>query len=168
MTEAIDDLARRVAVLEDIAAIRALKARYLRAADLKLIDDIRDCFDPMGAVIAYEDFPVLDRDGFVAAFRDLACRPGVFDMHHGSNAEIALTGPHSATGKWSLYFQSIILEQRTVLQFGCEYEDEYTRRDGSWYISRTATRKTSICIETIAADGTPHVTMLGRNGAVLG
>src|ERR1700758_601102 len=144
MTSDMADLERRLRALEDLSAIKDLKARYLRGCDQKQPEEVRDCLLPDGAVIAYEGFPEFtDRDSFVEAFRTMGCVDGVYDIHHGANPEIELTGPDSATGKWALFFQNINLAQRSVLQMGVEYDDDYVRRDGRWWIARTATKRTS-------------------------
>ena len=46
MSISLEALAARVAALEDINAIRQLKARYLRACDLKQVEDLRDTLLP--------------------------------------------------------------------------------------------------------------------------
>jgi len=59
------DLAARVQALEDIAAIKALKYRYLRGCDRKEPETVRDCLDPAGCLIDYEGFPRFEnRDHF--------------------------------------------------------------------------------------------------------
>lgn len=154
MTLSLADLAARVERLEHVEAIRALKARYLRACDLKMADQVRDCFLPGQVRIAYQGFPEFtDRDSFVAIYQQMACQPGVFDLHHASNAEIALTGPDSARGLWSLNFRTILLAQQTVTQLVVEYDDVYRLRDGRWWIEQTATRVLSCLVEQIDADG---------------
>jgi hypothetical protein len=163
MASTIEQLEQRLRALEDIAAIKDLKARYLRSCDLQRPDDVRDCLLPE-AVIAYEGFPQFnDRDSFVDIYRQMGCQPGIFDMHHGVNPEITLTGADSAKGIWSLFFQNINLGNRTVTQFGVEYDDDYVRRDGRWWIARSASRKTSVLVQMIGGDGVPKVQALGRS-----
>ena len=92
----------RLQRLEDDRAIRDLKARYLRACDSQDPDTVADCLLPE-AKIDFEGFPPFDnRDAFVAVFEAMGCQSGVHDIHHASNAEITLTGPDRAEGKWSL------------------------------------------------------------------
>jgi hypothetical protein len=165
----IQDLERRVQTLEDIAAIKDLKARYLRACDTKQPDEVRDCLVVDGALVAYEGFPEFtDRDSFVETFRTMGCVPGVYDIHHGANPVITLEGDDRARGQWSLFFQNINLAQRSVLQMGVEYDDEYVRRDGRWWIASTRTRRTSFLMEAVGEDGTPKVVVLGESDAAFG
>ncbi|WP_336951285.1 nuclear transport factor 2 family protein [Sphingobium aromaticivastans] len=162
-------LEKRLQALEDINAIKELKARYLRACDLQQPDAVRDCLKPEGAVIAYEGFPPFhDRDSFVDVFRTMGCQSGIYDIHHGANPEISLTGPDSAAGKWSLYFQNINLAQRTVMQMGVEYDDDYVRQDGRWWIARTATKRTSCILQTVDEKGQVTLVSLGEPPAAFG
>jgi hypothetical protein len=156
-------LEQQVRALEDIGAIKELKYRYLRACDRKEPDVVRDCLDPEGAVIAYEGFPRFsDRESFVQVYREMACKPTIIDMHHGHNPEILLTGADSAVGTWDLYFNSIDTEAKTVLQMACVYSDHYTRRQGRWWITETATRRTSFLMQQLQADGTLKVVVMGE------
>lgn len=154
MTATIADLAARVTRLEDIEAIRQLKARYLRACDLKEVEEVRGCFPPGPVRIAYQGFPLFnDRDAFVETYREMACQGGVYDLHHATNAEIELTGADTARGRWSLNFQTILLATSTVTRLAVEYDDLYRREEGRWWIVETASRITAFLTEEIAEDG---------------
>ena len=164
----LDDLERRLLLLENKAAIRALKARYLRACDLKQVDDLREVFLPGRVVIAYEGLPEInDREDFIATFQHFACRPGVHDIHHATNSLIALVNDDEATGKWSLHFKSIIVEERKITTLGIDYDDRYVRRDGRWWISHTRAAIHFCLIEQIDNEGRPHYSSIGQVGNFL-
>lgn len=163
MTATLEDIAARLAVLEDKEAIRALKARYLRACDLKQVEDVRDCFATGKIRIAYENFPEFDdRDAFVAIYQQMACNGGVYDIHHATNWEIALDGDARATGKWSLNFRTILTGPRQVVRLAVEYDDVYEKRDGRWWIVETVSRVTSMLTEQVAEDGSVTVIALAE------
>jgi SnoaL-like domain len=169
MTDLVNQLAARVAALEDIEAIRQLKARYLRACDFKQPDVVRDTLLPKGAIIAYEGFPPFDdREPFVEIFAAMACQSGVYDIHHATNSEITLTGADTATGKWSLNFHSIILAQRSATHMGVEYEDRYVRQDGRWWIAETRTTRPYCRVEQVDEDGVAKTVALGEAPAAYG
>ncbi len=156
-------LESQIQALADISAIKSLKYRYLRACDLKQPEIIRGCFDPDGATIAYEGFPPFtNRDDFVAIYQQMACKPSIIDMHHAHNPEITLTGPNTATGTWDLYFNNIDTEAGTILQMACLYTDRYTRKQGSWWITSTATKRTSFLMQKKQPDGTLQVLTMGE------
>jgi len=163
MPVTIEDLAARLATLEDKEAIRLLKARYLRACDLKQVEAVRDCFLPTGVRIAYQNFPEFsDRDAFVAIYEQMACQGGVYDLHHATNWEIDLTGPDEARGLWSLNFRTILTGPRQVVRLAVEYEDIYRRHDGRWWIAETVSRVTSMLTEQIGEDGSVTVLALAE------
>nr|WP_255630611.1 nuclear transport factor 2 family protein [Novosphingobium sp. FKTRR1] len=162
VTASLEQISARLAALEDKEEIRALKARYLRACDLKDPDTVRDCFAPGPIRIAYQNFPEFtDRDAFVAVYREMGCQPGVYDIHHATNWEIALTGADSATGKWSLNFRTILTGPRHIVRLAVEYDDTYCRKDGRWWIAETVSTITSMLTEAIAEDGSTSVLAFG-------
>jgi SnoaL-like domain len=162
-------LASRIERLEDDRAIRDLKARYLRACDLKQPDVVRDCLRPHGAVIAYDGFPAFDdREPFVTVYAQMGCAPGIFDMHHGANGIISFETLERATGQWSLFFHNINLGQRTLTQFGVEYDDLYVKADGRWWIAETRSRRTSCLIHSVDEAGSVRVTAMGEAQAAFG
>ncbi len=110
----VADLEQRLRALEDINAIRELKARYLRACDRKQPDTMRDCFIEKGAVIEADGFSSFnDREGWVKVFTELAVNnPNVMDTHHGQNPHIVLIGPDSASAVWDLQFTQINLKEQ--------------------------------------------------------
>lgn len=163
MTDTIAELAARLSALEDKEAIRLLKARYLRACDLKDVETVRDCFDPDTVRIAYQGFPVFTRrDDFVEMFRQMGCQPGVHDIHHATNWDIELTGTGEAKGLWSLNFRTILVGPRQVTRLAVEYEDIYRRKDGRWYIADTVSTITSMITEEIDENGAIKVLAYGE------
>ena len=158
----------RLQRLEADRAIRDLKARYLRACDDKQPDMVRDCLRP-DAAIRYEGFPPFDnREDFVEIYRQFGCVPGVFDIHHAANGVIDFSGSDRATGQWALTFHTINLAQRTITQFGIEYEDVYVREDGRWWIAETLTRRKSVLVQAVDAEGGIRVVALGESEEAFG
>lgn len=162
-------LEQRLARLEDDRAIRDLKARYLRACDAKDVEAIRDTLLPEGAVIAFDGFPPFaGRDAFVDLYRQMACAPGVFDIHHGANGIITFESADRARGQWSLLFHSIVLANRSVTQMGVEYDDLYARQGGRWWIAETRSQRQSCLIHTVGEDGQATVSVMGEPPANYG
>lgn len=154
-------LEERVRRLEDDRAIRDLKARYLRACDLKEPETVRDCLLPE-AVIEYEGFPrFTNRDDFVAIYQQMGCQPHIFDIHHGANGVVTFEGEDRASGQWALTFHNIDLAGRTVTQFGIEYEDAYVRKDNRWWIARTASARKSVLVQQVDEAGGIKVAIMG-------
>jgi len=132
------DLAARLRVLEDIEAIRRLKARYFLACDRKDPAAMRDCFVPGDLLIDYGPVGTFHRrDALVEVFERLACHPHILEMHHGANPVIDIVDEQHARGTWALHYQQVDTRQRRLTQLGGVYDDEYRKDGGQWRISRT-------------------------------
>lgn len=132
------DLAARLRVLEDIEAIRRLKARYFLACDRKDVAGMRDCFLPGEVHIDYGVVGTFDRrEQLIEVFERLACHAHIVEMHHGANPVIDVIDDGHARGSWALHYQQIDTRGRKLTQLGGTYEDEYRKEDGAWRISRT-------------------------------
>ena len=161
-------LEERLQRLEDDRAIRDLKARYLRSADLKDPDGMAETLSP-DVLIAYEGFPEFhDREAFIAIYRDLGCAPGIHDIHHAANGIISFDDADTASGRWSLLFHNINLAARTLTQFGVEYADRYVRHDGRWWITETRSWRKSCVIQTVDTAGHPQIIVMGDAPAQFG
>ena len=163
MAEAVEVLTRRIAALEDINAIQALKHRYLRACDRKQPDVVRNCFIEDGAYIDAAHMGVHEgRDSFVGLFEMVGCRDTILDMHHAQNPAIQITGENTAHGTWDLYFNQINLDTRSATQVAGFYEDDYVRQDDGWRIARSIFRVTSTLMTEVDEAGQSKVILLGR------
>ncbi|MFF0814165.1 nuclear transport factor 2 family protein [Rhodococcus sp. NPDC003318] len=143
MTDTRDtDLATRIETLEQIEAIKALKHRYWRACDAKDPTTFRACFVRRGASIDYGRLGAFeDADPMAEIFTRVALhtvdgRHVVYDMHHGMHPEITVTGPGTATGRWTLRFRQVNLLDNTEKLMTGEYDDEYVLEDGAWRMSK--------------------------------
>lgn len=134
-------LEERIAALEAIEKIKALKYRYLRACDRKDPATFRDCFVREGASIDYG--PRIgrfdDADGIVEVFRRVGLQQVegkyvILDMHHAMHPVIELINENEATGTWSLRFRQVNLVNRTEQVSAIEYDDRYEVEDGQWRI----------------------------------
>ncbi len=155
-------LEERLQRLEDDRAIRDLKARYLRACDTQNPEAVAECLVPEVAV-RFQGFPDFDnRDDFVAVYRQFGCIPGVFDIHHAANGIVTFETHDRASGQWALSFHNNNLAQRTLTQFGIEYDDVYVKRDGRWWIAETVSRRKSALVQTVDQHGNARVTAMGE------
>ena len=95
--------ARRVSVqMDDIEAIKRLKARYFRTMDTKDWDAMRCVFtdDVVIDTTRFGGVVIRGGDEFVAFVR--TALEDVVMVHHGHMPEIELTSPTMATGIWSM------------------------------------------------------------------
>jgi uncharacterized protein (TIGR02246 family) len=126
--------------LDDIEAIKQLKARYFRTLD-------RQEWDGFAQVFARDAVLEVPEAGIVRQGRDeivgsvSTALAGATTVHHGHMPEIELTGPDTATGIWAMAdyveWPSAETGERVGLQGYGHYEEEYVREDGAWRIAKT-------------------------------
>lgn len=160
-------LLRRVQRLEDLEALRALKARYLNACDQQDPQLAAGCFAPGEILIDMGHLGQLtSREQFAAVFSELGCHPFVLDLHHGGNPELAFIDDDHATGVWSLDYRNLNTQANTVTFLAVTYHDEYRRLEGEWHItaSRSQFRTALHCSY---ASGTLEALLVDRSVAAL-
>jgi uncharacterized protein (TIGR02246 family) len=125
--------------MDDIEAIKRLKARYFRLLDTKDWAAFRDLFTPDCTVdVSGDGGGVFEGiDAFMAMLEPTLA--GVVSVHQGHMPEIELTSDTSARGIWAM---------EDVLQFPPDgpvstlhgwghYYETYVKLDGDWRIQRT-------------------------------
>ncbi|MBR9911381.1 MAG: nuclear transport factor 2 family protein [Gammaproteobacteria bacterium] len=156
-----NNLVERLQILEDIEAIKQLKARWWFACDVRDTGDMRSCYHEPDFLI---DFGFIGQyrnmEEFIRVFEELACHPSHIDMHHGMSPEIQLTGEASAKGRWRMQFQLLETEKKMVQMMHGYYDDEYVKVDGEWKISVSRyTILSNLLMQ--AGDGSLQVLQLG-------
>jgi hypothetical protein len=126
--------------VDDIDAIKQLKARYFRLMDTKDWDGMRQVFaddvcidttDSGGRVVQ-------GADDFMAGLREILA--DVVTVHHGHMPEIELTSATTATGIWAMEDWLRWGDDRDMHGAG-HYHEEYEKVDGHWRITKmTLTR----------------------------
>jgi hypothetical protein len=146
-------LEQRVQRLEDIEAIRQLKARYLFCCDRKDPQGARACFVDGAMLIDYGPIGTFDNaDAMIKLFAEIGCQDHMVEMHHGVNAQIEILDPLRAKGTWSLHYFLIDTRSRSLTQLGGYYEDEYRKMSGTWKISGTRFVRTSVLSLDVSED----------------
>jgi hypothetical protein len=144
-----DGIEQRLRRLEDMEAIRLLKARYLFSCDRKDPATMRACFVDGPVHIDYGVVGTFDNaDTLVKLYTEVACHDHMVEMHHGANPQIEVLDEKNARGTWSLHYFLINTQTKSATQLAGYYEDEYRKDGGSWKISATKFVATS----TLALD----------------
>ncbi len=139
VTSATNDLAARVARLEDIEAIQKLKYRYFRAIDTADIAILHEVFAD-DVTVDYEGgtyrWIVSGRTELVEALAN-SFHARAVAQHTGHHPEIEILSPTEATGIW--YLTDIFYNFHTKLSTigSALYRDTYRKIDGDWKISCT-------------------------------
>ena len=128
--------------MDELEAIKQLKARYCRYLDTKDIESWRDLFTadvvvtldmaPSGGGADPMTAPPLDGvDSFVPTA--LAGIGDAATMHHCHTPEITLTSETTATGIWAMEDRLIYPDGRELRGAG-HYHETYEKQDGTWRI----------------------------------
>jgi hypothetical protein len=153
--------------LQDIEAIKQLKARYFRFVDTKQWDRWGELFTE-DAVL---DVPVNRAEPLVGrrAITDRVRRNlnAMVTIHHGHMPEIEILGSDRARGIWPMYDRlltttSQFTADRAAPGFGPRYEgfghyvEEYAKAEsGSWRIARCTLRRLHLETEQHRRDADP-------------
>jgi len=130
----LQELRARVRALEDIEAIRKLKARYWLSVDRKLWDEFGECFTE-DAVMDVP--PVTHWQGRKEIVQSLSKVLASFiTVHQGHHADIELTSDTTAKGVWAMYDNLQDKRLNTKMEGFGFYEDEYVKENGRWKINK--------------------------------
>jgi uncharacterized protein (TIGR02246 family) len=126
--------------MDDIEAIKQLKARYFRTMDTKDWSEMRQVFtdDVVMDTTAAGGGVVEGADAFLAFLQPTLHE--AITVHHGHMPEIEITSPSTATGIWALQ-DTIVWPDGTRMQGYGHYHETYEQVAGEWRIkSSTLTR----------------------------
>lgn len=153
---------QRLQQLEDLEALRTLKARYFFCCDRKDTAGMRACFADGAVHIDYGAIGTFDTaDALVKIFAEIGCHPHMVEMHHGVNPQLELLDDRRARGQWSLHYFLINTQARNVTQLGGYYDDDYVKTPAGWKMVKTKFNVTSTLVLDIA-DGLAKVLVAAR------
>jgi uncharacterized protein (TIGR02246 family) len=135
--------------VDDVEAIRQLKARYFRTMDTKQWDEMRLVFadDVIMDTTASGGGVVTGAEEFTEFLRETLS--DVVTVHHGHMPEIEVTSPTTATGTWALQ-DLLVWPDGTRLEGYGHYHETYEKIEDDWRIaSSTLTR---LHMDVIAAE----------------
>lgn len=133
------DLQRRIALLEDLEAIRQLKARYCAICD--------DDHNPAHIASVFAPDGIWEGAGFGTAqgheairdlfrkFRKLIS----FSQHNVMNPQIRVDGDR-ATGSWYFLGPFTFRKGNEDKWLAIRYDDDYVRSDGEWKLQHLRAR----------------------------
>ena|SRR5205823_1154625 len=131
----LEDLARRIRVLEDIEAIKKLKAGYCTCCD--------NHYDAAGIASLFAEDAVWDGGNFgkhkgreaIRAFFRGASQIFPFALHQVMNPIIEVQGER-AVGSWYLLQPATLAEGSRAAWLAARYEEEYVKVGGEWKFKR--------------------------------
>ena len=132
----LEDLARRMQVLEDIEAIKKLKARYCAYCDQNYdADGLASLFT---ADAVWDGGEILGRSAGREAIRQFfqgSSQRLPFAIHHVTNPIIDVQGD-TATGQWYLFQPCTRADSNQAVWLAARYNETYVRVDGTWKFQR--------------------------------
>jgi hypothetical protein len=127
------DLEQRIRILEDIEAIKKLKAKYWRCIDKKLWNELEECFSEDVIVDYGPDMQFRGRKALLEFFKDVLGNDSMITVHAGYSAEIEIISDTTAKGVWALS-DYVITEPDSKMRGWAHYSDEYIKENGKWKI----------------------------------
>ena len=121
-----------MATLDEIEAIKQLKARYFRLMDTKQWEQFGAIFTEDATLAASPDPNETFRGRADIVRRVSAALREATTVHHGHMPEIELTGADTARGIWAMY-DFVDLPQLVLHGWG-HYHEEYAKQGGAWRI----------------------------------
>ena len=120
--------------MDDLEAIKRLKARYFRTMDTKDWAGMRQVFtdDVVIDTTGSGGGVVEGADEFIAFLQETLA--DAVTVHHGHLPEIDLTSPTTATGIWALQDVIVWPNGLRLLGFG-HYHESYEKVDDDWRIA---------------------------------
>ena len=125
--------------MDDVEAIKQLKARYFRLMDTKDWAGFRALFTPDVRVdVSGDGAGVFEGLDVFMAMLEPTLR-GVVTVHHGHTPEIEITSPTTATGIWAMEDHLRFPPGGPVgeLHGYGHYHETYVKLDGDWRIKST-------------------------------
>jgi bile-acid 7alpha-dehydratase len=127
----LGEIEARVRKLEDIEAIKKLKAKYWRCVDRKLWGEMTEVFTEEAVADYGPDIKLKGKQAIVDFLKGSLGADTVITSHVGQRPEIELTGESTATGTW--WLNDYIVMQPNIRRRGYAfYEDEYVKENGKW------------------------------------
>jgi bile-acid 7alpha-dehydratase len=132
-------------VMEDIEAIKKLKAKYFRCVDKKLWEEMETVLTEDAVADYGMGIELLQgRKAIIEFLKKNLDRDSMISVHQGHNPEIEITSDTTARGVWVLN-DRLIIQTIATLNGWRYYEDEYVKVNGEW--KKKSTKITNILEE---------------------
>ena len=128
----LSELEKRIGVMEDIEAIKNLKAKYFRCVDKKLWEEMETVLTEDAVADYGMGIELLQgREAIIEFLKKNLGRDSMISVHQGHNPEIEITSDTTARGVWVLN-DRLIIQTIATLNGWRYYEDEYVKLNGEW------------------------------------
>jgi hypothetical protein len=132
----LEELERRVRGLEDVEAIKKLKARYCSYCDDRYnVDGLASLFTEDAVWDGGERLGRYEGRSAICSFFSGSPQRVAFAIHHVTNPIIEVDGDH-ATGQWYLFQPCTRVDGDRAVWLAARYEEEYVRVEEEWKFQR--------------------------------
>jgi uncharacterized protein (TIGR02246 family) len=137
--------------VDDIEAIKQLKARYFRALDTKDWAAMRQVYADEVVVdtTASGGSVITGADEFMAFLSETLA--DVVTVHHGHMPEIELTSPTTATGIWAM--EDLLRWPHGDMRGYGHYHETYEKTGGTWRITTSRLTRLRVDMPSPVATG---------------
>jgi hypothetical protein len=132
LVDELKQLRTRIVVLEDLEAIKKLKARYWLCMDRKLWDEYGDCFTRDAVMDVPPATHWQGREEIVQSLSKVL--NSLITVHQGHHADIEIMSETKAKATWAMYDNIQDMCSNTKMEGYGFYEDEYVKENGRWKI----------------------------------
>lgn len=141
----LKEMQARLRVLEDIEAIRKLKARYWFSVDRKRWDEFGDCFtedaeiglkEKDSAIVGVPPVGHLKGRKEIVEIISNRCE-SLLTVHQGYHADIEITSERTAKAIWAVYDNIQNMKSNIKMEGYGFYEDEFAKANGRWQIKNS-------------------------------
>jgi len=128
--------------LVELELIKRLKYRYIRCLDLKLFDEVGECFiEEATASYGGGAYTFAGRAAIVDFLRRSMGSTTMLTSHKVHQPEIDLTDAVTATGVWALDDTVVLTDLGMIVRGAAYYTDEYVKQEGGWRIRHTGYKR---------------------------
>ena len=132
------ELEARIRKLENIEAIKQLKAKYWRSIDKKLWEELAECFTE-DATADYGEYGISKgKAAIIKALKEGLGKNSTDTFHQGQSLEIQKITDTKIKAVWRIHDYLLFEDpiHKSIRGYGF-YEDEYTIEKGDWKIKKT-------------------------------
>ncbi len=129
------NLERRIRVLEDIEAIRNLKAKWWYSIDHKLWDEVGNCVAE-DVVLHNPSYYTIEGRKTLVEFLKKRLDAAIVTVHQGHHHEIEIMSETTARAKWAVRDQIVDSKANTVFKGRYYYDDDFVKENGRWKLQR--------------------------------
>ena len=147
-----NQMEKRIQVIEDVEAIKKLKAKYFNSIDRKCWNELAECFCEDAVWESIKRKVKIDgAEAIVKFITSIDDGDHIINAHQGHNPAIEITSADTAKGLWELSHYREDKKEKYQEQSAAFYEDIYIKDNGTWkiksskiiplYLNKTVTAK---------------------------